>query len=340
MAAGAFSSFPGDDSIFAYLYPLVISWELSLMNYQYLYLLRNGNTDFLKIAPEGGVTIRSRSLKLLVKSTNDDASGVRYSVMQFLLDIDTLGPCAVAYRNQPAPYSILDTYYSEGEELPPLFNIFIDTESCGYTSVLITVRDLPVLPKSSDCIPEYLKKIILDMNYRIRKLEQVVKNIYKSLHSSSIYDYLKSFLIGSNLYSSAEQNEIATIESQNFFPAVISTADAGLDSIDLLVDIIDYISNQFDDEENRSTLKRIEKRENEVKELLTDEEKLNQLLGDALNVGKSIAGEVVPYSSGLGGYDFTRLIDISKNQDGSFWLSQQVKNILDNNFLIEDSERF
>ena len=135
---------------------------------------------------------------------------------------------------------------------------------------------------------------------------------------------MKSFLIGSNLYSSAEQNEIATIESQDFFPAVISTADAGLDSIDLLVDIIDYISNQFDDEENRSTLKRIEKRENEVKELLTDEEKLNRLLGDALNVGKSIDGYVVPYSESLGGYDFTRFIDISDNQDGSWWLSKQV----------------
>lgn len=217
--------------------------------------------------------------------------------------------------------------FNDVSEFPPTPCIFhTDYSDTSFCTGLIQLKFYD-LPRSSSSFPSYLKKNILDSNYRLRKMEIVLNSIFKSLHSSSIFDYLKSFLTRSRLYSSTENTEISTQETGSFLPAIITSADTLVDGLDLVVDIIDYIASQVDDEESRSTLKRIENTEVEVKECLTDEEKLNKLIGSALNVSSPSDAPVV-FLRDDGFYDFGKFwgyLDASENIQ---FVSKDIKDCL------------
>lgn len=186
---------------------------------------------------------------------------------------------------------------------------------------------------SGASFPEWLKKIILDTNYRTRKKEVVLSQIYKSLHSKTVFDYLKAFLTGSNLYSSGENTEIANRETASFLPSIIGSADAGLDAIDLLVDVIDYINNEWAQNKELSTLKRIEEGQDNIEEVLTEEEKFSEFLGKSLNIGSS---KIVVKENENGTFDFSKFLNITDEADSEFYLSEQILNCLRYNYKVGD----
>lgn len=184
------------------------------------------------------------------------------------------------------------------------------------------------LKKKYPDFPDWIKDVIIDTNIRVNRSDKKVDFLVENLMTPSILDSLKAIINSNVKYvfdnSSGTKESMQLLEDYARINTQLNLIDAGLDAWSLVREAISQIIELITDYYEMSRLDRMEKRENEIKELLTDEEKLNRLLGDALNVGKSIDGYVVPYSESLGGYDFTRFIDISDNQDGSWWLSKQV----------------
>ena len=117
----------------------------------------------------------------------------------------------------------------------------------------------------------------------------------------------------------------STGDDSQYLPAVIQGSDLGIDLFTLIIASVDYIEDNFEEWEKTSRLKRIEKKVDDME----DYKKLNILLGNALNWNSSKT--VIKPSGDY--FDFSKQIDISSEQDGSFWMSEQVLIILQNNFL-------
>ena len=200
--------------------------------------------------------------------------------------------------------------YLQGDTLPPPVSIEeYEAGSSGMSmfSIKFIIRDLK---KDKNVIDDWVKKMIVDTNYRTRKNEYILNRIYDELVSPGIINYIKSFLSSSNMYSNNERGEIAVREGFDMVSAVASTADVGLDALDLLIDIVDYLSGQ--DEQRR--VQKIEK-------VLTDPEKLNIMLGSALN---SYTDKEVIATWG-DGFDFSKYFKYIEDDKGNkFYISNDI----------------
>ena len=214
-------------------------------------------------------------------------------------------------RTEVSPfYSVDSVDYLQGDTLPPFVSIDeYEAGSSGMSmfSIKFIIRDLK---KDKNVIDDWVKKMIVDTNYRTRKNEYILNRIYDELVSPGIINYIKSFLSSSNMYSDNERGEIAVREGFDMVSAVASTADVGLDALDLLVDIVDYLSGQ--DEQRR--VQKIEK-------VLTDPEKMNIMLGSALN---SYTDKEVIATSG-DGFDFSKYLKYIEDGKGNkFYISNDI----------------
>ena len=225
------------------------------------------------------------------------------------------------YQMSPS-FSTSLVQYLQGDAMPPfIIKDEYESSSCGRSmySIKITINRLPRKDKKFD-IPDYLKKLIIDTNYRTRKNEININTILKGVHSNGLYSYLKS-LLPTSLYNQQETGEIATREGELLLPSIISSADVGLDTIDLIVDLTDYIASVVE----RSNIETIKKKEEEILELLTDDEKLNKTIGDALNSGTT---EEVICKNSNGTYDFSKYLCYLDDGVNKFYVSKDVKDLM------------
>ena len=218
--------------------------------------------------------------------------------------------------------------FSDGEDYPPFLEYSYNWNSSSAYSEGWYVIKLRMLPnEKEETFPSWVKDVVIDTNIRSNRSDKKIDFILDNLTTPGILNSLKSLIKDNVKYvfdnSDGTKESLQLLEDYARVNTQLNLIDTGFDAWSLIRESIFQIIELITDYTEQSKIDRIEKRENEIKELLTDEEKLNRLIGDALNVGKSIQGYVVPYSESLGGYDFTRLIDISKNQDGKLWLSRQ-----------------
>lgn len=178
-------------------------------------------------------------------------------------------------------------------------------------------------------LPSWMKKCVIDTNVKLTKVEKVQQFLASKISSNFMYTSFLTIL--DNLGWPSLVNHIwskdlpSTGDDRNYLPDVIGGADLGIDVFTAVIALSDYIEDNIEEYANTSRMKRIEQKVDE----LQDYKNLNILLGNALNWNSSKT--VIKPSGDY--FDFSKQIDISSEQDGSFWMSEQVLIILHNNFL-------
>lgn len=153
--------------------------------------------------------------------------------------------------------------------------------------------------------------------------------ILDTLIHPTILDTFKGLISGSvtHVFTNDDGGVKASLQLLEDYGRIntqLNLIDTGLDAWDLVRQAIAEAIELITDYLELSRLDRIEKRENEIKDLLTDEEKLNKLLGDALNVGSPEAQPVVKFENGY--YNFGKFWGYL---DGSQNLQFVSKDLLD-----------
>lgn len=190
--------------------------------------------------------------------------------------------------------------------------------------------DISLFESSASELPSWVKKNLIDTNVKLTKVEKIQQFLFSRISSNFMYETLMSFLntFGwTNIVNKIWSDDLPTTgDDSQYLPAVIGGSDLGIDFLTLLIAGVDYIEDNLEELEKTSRLRRIEKLDTEIKEVLSDEEKLNKLLGKSLNLGAS--KEVVKSVGDT--FDFSKMwqVETYPSVEQKFYLTKEMVNLL------------
>lgn len=187
-------------------------------------------------------------------------------------------------------------------------------------------------------IPNYSIPILSILSYilAILSANPANKNIIDKMKLASNYDNFISAIAG---FNGQPENDLAVREGTSLAELILQAGDFVTQSADISLQIIDIglqmkekFEEDWDDREKADML-------NKIYNAVTDEKSINTVLGKALNYNVDgynhsypvikrkdstytdiWDGELFPHEH----YDFSHVLDISQDKDGSHWLSKQA----------------
>jgi len=217
--------------------------------------------------------------------------------------------------------------YPEGDTLPPPIEVesaYLEGESDVQAALMVHFYRIPRITSS---FPSWVKDTLIDSNIRTNNSDKKIDFIIDTLIDPSITSSIKSLLKDNVKYvfdnSDGTKESLQLLEDYSRVNTQLNLIDTGLDAWSLIREAIADVIELITDYLELSRLDRMEKRENEIKDLLTDEEKLNKLLGDALNVGSPEAQPVVKFENGF--YNFGKFWGYLDGSQNLQFVSKDIK---------------